>query len=138
LPTEDKVDDPNLTAGVKAIHDKIVRPQRTSAPGKLEEERKAKLSSGSADGDDLSRLYSSPASSFGLKARLDFKTKSGAGSKSSMEQAEASALPRQLSTSIEESSEAPAASAVSKQLQNQISPRNSIGDPPLSPRYSDN
>lgn len=142
LPSEEKVNDPNLSsgeeeknssgeeaaAGVGPINqDKTAAPpQRVCEPtrspgGEILQSLKANKPS------DLSRLYSSPASSFGEKARLDFKSKSGAGSMSSAEQA---TLPKQVSISGEEGSEAPL-SPVSKHLQSQM---NSASGDPLSPR----
>lgn len=70
---------------------------------------------------DLHRLYSSPASSYGKNSRLSFQSKSGAGSISSMEQA---TISKQGSIS-EDVAEVP----VSKQLQSQISPKTSVGEP---------
>lgn len=143
LPSEEKVEVPYLTTvegkseeEAAASKDKIDSPlriSRMSAPGEIrceaEEDQKAnKLSTNG----DLGRLYSSPASSFGRQGRLGFKTKTGAGSMSSMEQAEAS-MPKQFSLSMDEGSEAPS-SPVSKQLQSQISPRTSEVGEPMSPR----
>lgn len=70
---------------------------------------------------DLCRLYSSPASSSGQSSRLSFQSKSGAGSISSMEQA---TISKQASIS-EDATEVP----FSKQLQSQISPKSSVGEP---------
>ncbi len=82
----------------------------------------------------LSRLYSTtPAtSSYGEKSRFNFKAKSGAGSISSMEQATIQ-LPKQISVT-EDGGPDPPMSPVSKQLQNQISPKTSIGSGEPSPR----
>ena len=78
---------------------------------------------------DLRRLYSSPASSYGKNSRLSFQSKSGAGSISSMEQA---TISKQASVN-EDVTEVP----VSKQLQSQISPRSSVGEPnPRLVRFS--
>ena len=138
LPSEEKFDDPNLTVRERSSEREAAadsssdRPQRMSAPSEIHSEviHQDKANKLSTNGD-LSRLYSSPASSFGQKGRLDFKSKTGAGSMSSMEHAEAS-LPKQFSISVEDGSETPC-SPISKQFQDQISPKNSVEDP-MSPR----
>lgn len=146
LPNEEKVHVPSLnaaggveenSAGEEAVGstasglDKLTASEG-SAPSEIQSEGNEKADNYSLSSNgDLNRLYSSPASSFGHKARLDFKSKAGAGSMSSMEQATGLApLPKQSSISVEEGHEAPL-SPVSKQLQSQIS---SLGDQPLSPR----
>lgn len=139
LPNEEKAVDPSLNAGGEekktgsaepAAEDQSARPQRKSGPSEIQYEgnQKANKSSLVGSNGDLSRLYSSPASSFGEKGRLEFKSKAGAGSMSSMEQA---TLPKQSSVNVEDGAEAPPLSPVSKQLQNQIS---LSGEQPLSPR----
>ncbi len=94
-----------------------------------EENQKAKKASSEESKEALGRFYSFPASSFGKKSRLGFKSKSGAGSMSSSEQA---TLPKQSSLSLDDGALTPT-SPVSKQLQSQISPKNSVGEP-YSPR----
>lgn len=141
LPSEEKVKDPNLAAG-EGDREKEVsadftgsdssRPQRVSAPSGLPSEDGRGQANKLSTNGDLNRLYSSPASSLGQKGRLGFKSKAGAGSVSSMEQAEASMLPKQFSISVDEGSEVPC-SPISRQFQEQISPRNSLEDP-ISPR----
>lgn len=133
LPSEVK-DDPGLNAAAggetaansSASSNPEARPQRNSAP-----EIRSSLGNPKADksslnsNGDLERLYTSPASSFGQKGRLGFKSKAGAGSMSSMEQA---TLPIK---SVDEGGEALSPlSPVSKQLQSQMAQ----GDQPLSPR----
>lgn len=150
LPTEEKevFEEPgevavaeNSTKGVVEKELVLTRPPQsqkvkgriTSDSHILDELKEAegessKLGSLSMASQKLDRLYSSPASSSAFskrQARLAFTSKSGAGSISSSEQA---TLSKQSSISENgEGLESPRPlSPVSKQLKDQISPKNSI------------
>lgn len=112
------------------------RPSATSVDDELAGSSKEPINKPNPDstGDVLSRLYSAP-SSFGQKSRFGFASKSGAGSIGSMEQA---TVPGPVQTQGTEEGQCsgtePPMSPVSKQLQNHISPKSSVGEPIPSSR----
>ena len=104
----------------------------TSIASEIQSPETNDTSSNSGGGESvLSRLYSSPISSEGLKSRLGFQNKKGAGSASSA--GAVGGVGSGGAGGRVAVNEDPVPSPISKQLQSQISPKNSVGDS-ITPR----